>query len=354
MNSIIRTIKLMRYFYTLIVTAFLAVSANAQSVISEVDWTQETNYPLDMYCTGYGEPFYYISDEGLVINSNPAEGAEYWNPQVPMIGHIPELKKGEDYLVKFRIITPAAGEIRLDLCSWDGSGAYSPVVINVEAGEKEYVVDFPNYPTDCTDALIYYQCGHLPGKHVIKTVQVFDLNGGGESTERESVWKNNGQIAEVNWSSEYRFAVEGHQTGEECCIVPQATWEKIKAETFYATVRGTNPQIRVTTGWWDTNLTGDNDIMPGDDLLADNGDGTFTLTVNLANAPELSALLDEHHLLFTGSGFSLEEIYFANATGIQIILAAKTDSVMYNLAGQRVDASYKGVVIQNGKKRIVR
>ena len=34
--------------------------------------------------------------------------------------------------------------------------------------------------------------------------------------------------------------------------------------------------------------------------------------------------------------------------------ANRTDDVIYNLAGQRVDASYKGVVIKNGKKRIMR
>ena len=43
-----------------------------------------------------------------------------------------------------------------------------------------------------------------------------------------------------------------------------------------------------------------------------------------------------------------------NTTGIKAVKASKADDAMYNLAGQRVDASYKGVVIQNGKKRIMR
>ena len=39
-------------------------------------------------------------------------------------------------------------------------------------------------------------------------------------------------------------------------------------------------------------------------------------------------------------------------TGINDIKAnaAKADNVLYNLAGQRVSAAYKGVVISNGKK----
>ena len=41
-------------------------------------------------------------------------------------------------------------------------------------------------------------------------------------------------------------------------------------------------------------------------------------------------------------------------TAIRAAKAAKADGVIYNLAGQRVNASYKGVVIQNGRKRMVR
>ena len=38
-------------------------------------------------------------------------------------------------------------------------------------------------------------------------------------------------------------------------------------------------------------------------------------------------------------------------TAIQAVKTQKiNDGVMYNLAGQKVDASYKGVVIVNGKK----
>lgn len=44
------------------------------------------------------------------------------------------------------------------------------------------------------------------------------------------------------------------------------------------------------------------------------------------------------------------ELYEYGATGIQNINAEATDHVMYNLAGQRVDNQYKGVVIVNGKK----
>jgi hypothetical protein len=43
-----------------------------------------------------------------------------------------------------------------------------------------------------------------------------------------------------------------------------------------------------------------------------------------------------------------------NATAIDSVKATDTDDAVYNLSGLRVGASYKGIVIQNGKKRIVR
>ena len=43
-----------------------------------------------------------------------------------------------------------------------------------------------------------------------------------------------------------------------------------------------------------------------------------------------------------------------NETAIRSVKASKADESVYNLAGQKVGASYKGVVIQNGKKRVMK
>ena len=40
------------------------------------------------------------------------------------------------------------------------------------------------------------------------------------------------------------------------------------------------------------------------------------------------------------------------STGITVVKAAQAEAPLYNLAGQRVDANYKGVVIKNGQKMI--
>lgn len=161
---------------------------NGLRLIAEMDWTTQ-----DGYYYGYIEDnsVYVEKGVGLIIKSNPVEGAQYWEPQVPIIGRIPELKKSGRYLVKFTIEAPADGEIRLDFCSWDGSGATMAQIINVEGGgEEEYVIDFPDYPTNCTDAMIFYQCGHMPGQHTIKKVQVFKIaeaSGRGDETAIKAV-----------------------------------------------------------------------------------------------------------------------------------------------------------------------
>ena len=134
------------------------------------------------------------------------------------------------------------------------------------------------------------------------------IDGPGDVEVKTPIWTNGGTLGEISWSGDYRFAPESNSTGEECYTVPQDVWERMKSETFYVTIKGESPQIRVTTGWWSTTWTGD-DIFPGNELLTDNGDGTYTLTVKLADDPVVG-LMDEQHLLFTGSGYTVEEIYF--------------------------------------------
>lgn len=113
------------------------------------------------------------------------------------------------------------------------------------------------------------------------------------------------------WFNGYRFASESNSNGDEWFIVPMDLWERMKTETFYVTVTGDNPSIKVQDGWWSNVWTG-NSIVPGNEMLTDNGNGTWTLSVNLAGDPLLNTM-DEKHLQFTGTGFTLEDIYFLDA-----------------------------------------
>ena len=138
-------------------------------VVSELDWREQPNYYQDV---SYSDNVtVYLSGAGLVINSNPSSGANYWDSQAPIIAHLPELDEGGQYEVNFKLNAPVSGELRLDLCSMDGSVTKSDI-INVTEGIHDYTAKFPDFPSDCKDALVNFQCGKLPGKHIISTVQV--------------------------------------------------------------------------------------------------------------------------------------------------------------------------------------
>ena len=135
------------------------------------------------------------------------------------------------------------------------------------------------------------------------------VDGGGDQEVKNTIWKNDGSGGAVSWNGIYRFGLDGHDGNNECIATfPQDIWDRLKTETFYVVIAATDPQIRVTSGWWSTTWTGD-DIFPGNERLADNGDGTFTLTVNLTGDP-LVDVLDDQHLLFTGDRYTVQEIYF--------------------------------------------
>ena len=132
--------------------------------------------------------------------------------------------------------------------------------------------------------------------------------GGHWETVKTVIWENPGAGA-VGWSGQYRFALEGHDGNGECIAeIPQDIWDKMMTETFYIDVEASDPQIRVTNGWWDAQWLGD--FQPGNERLTDNGDGTWTLEINFSEAADFVATLEEKHLLFTGDRYTPIEIYF--------------------------------------------
>ena len=133
--------------------------------------------------------------------------------------------------------------------------------------------------------------------------------GGGNKPTEVVIWQGDGTAGAVSWNGTYRFSNAESATGEEIYAIPMDQWEIIKNGTFYLDLQADDPQIRVTTGWWSTTWTG-NDFQPGtSDLLTDNGDGTWTLEINLGGDPILDAI-DVEHLLFTGDRYTPLRLYY--------------------------------------------
>ena len=162
-----------KLFLTLALLMTVCSFCKADNVlIAEIDWTKESAYYSGVW---YSPDYAEVSVEkgtGLIIDCSSDGSTNYWEPQVPIIAHIPYLQAGDNYQVTFTVDAPAAGTIRLDLCSWD-DGATSALAFEVEKGSHEYTIDFNDYPTSCTNAQLFYQCGKIPGKHIIKKVQIW-------------------------------------------------------------------------------------------------------------------------------------------------------------------------------------
>ena len=152
------------------------------------------------------------------------------------------------------------------------------------------------------------------GFQILKIYTTEDVWVGGTiEIVRTSIWKNDGSVGAASWSgSPYRFAPEFNSTGEEVYAVPADTWEKMKTTAFNVDIQpgGDWFQIRILDGWWTVGNNDANDITPTYEGLVDNGDGTYTFTVDLASKPDLVAVLDAQHLLFAGDGFTILDMYW--------------------------------------------
>lgn len=137
-------------------------------------------------------------------------------------------------------------------------------------------------------------------------------DGGYWETVETVLWENADPegVGSVSWTGQYRFGLEGKDGNNECIATfPAETWDIIKNGTFILKFAPAADayQIRATTGWWSFDGDGVNDIHGGDERIIDNGDGTFSLAYTISEEPLKSGiydLIDEQHLLFTGSGYT--------------------------------------------------
>ena len=247
-----------------------------------------------------------------------------------------KMKTGTFY-IHFKIDTPDWYQIRITTGWW---GNQWP------AGKEEDIT--PSFMTDMVidngDGTYYIEMNldgsslaeSMDAEHLLFTGSGYTLldiyfqedvwvEGGGGHMEivKTSIWKNDGSLGTISWSSDYRFAPESNSTGEECYTVPQEIWDKMKTSPFYIQFKIDTPdwyQVRITTGWWGKQWPAgkEEDITPSfmTDMVIDNGDGTYYIEVNL-DGSELAGDIDAEHLLFTGSGYTPIELYFAEEVWVE-------------------------------------
>lgn len=211
---------------------------------------------------------------------------------------------------------------------------------------------------------------NLDAQHLLFTgsdytpMAIYVVEGASESEDVEvvktSLWKNGEQstIPGPVWSGEGRFARESSKTGEETYAFPDDVWETLKAEPFRIAIEvpaDSYPNVRITTGWWTQDYGGKE--FNCFEIAEPIGDGIYSIELKLSNYPVLLEVVDVQHLLFTGDGYKLLEIYKESVTGVKEILVDNKNAKstpMYNIVGQRITAKNKGLYIRNGKKYLVK
>ena len=83
----------MKRIVALAVMALMAVGTNAQAVVAEIDWTKEYVYYDDVWYTDEVVDV-SVTKEGLIIEPNLSEGANWWEAQVPILAHLKEFQEG--------------------------------------------------------------------------------------------------------------------------------------------------------------------------------------------------------------------------------------------------------------------
>ena len=383
----------MKKLFTLVAMALMAVGANAQKVIAEIDWS--TQEAFNNWCSGENGSTAVVGAEGLEINV-PAAGDNYWNPQTVVLNvegeKVADNPDAPAFLAEdgqYKVVITAkhpAGHLQVNLGTWDDGVSLQKDFDVAEATDFEDIeVDFSEgWPADCFSNIhVLWQSGALPGLSVLKKIQVIDLNGGEGGEEGGSAI-----VGEIDWTQQEAFnnwcsgengstAVVGAEgleinvpaagdnywnpqtvvlniEGEKVADNPDAPAILAEDGQYQVVIVAKHPagHLQVNLGTWDdgVSLQKDFDVEEAADF--------HEIVVDFSEGWPADCFSNVHVLWQSGAlpGLSVLksiQIIDLNATAIKTVKAGKKfDGAIYNLAGQKVNASYKGVVIKEGKKYI--
>lgn len=178
--------------------------------------------------------------------------------------------------------------------------------------------------------------------------------------ETETVlWEGTATV--TGWADQPQFLSDG---GAELTAAGAKAGDKIR---IYASAPDTNWQFELFDGHWHNNyqrfsevaLTNE-DGSPRESIivpLSTQGYVDFAITDAFLTDVTTAAGWGGTFLLNGDGNITVTKVTLVQdgATGIQNVKVQKVQSnAIFNLAGQRVDANYKGVVIMNGKKMILK
>ena len=359
----------MKKFFTLVAMALMAVGANAQELIAEVDFTTATEFTgWNQFGDGQEGSVALQAGEGLAITVGSQTG-QLWQPQTMVI---PDgtfnLEEDGNYKVVVDAKFPTAGTLQINMGSWS---ANDQATFPVEASDDFQTIEclFEGWSVNAEGAHLLFQNGDFLGTTLIRSVKVYNLDAGGEGTvlyENDFTgiteftgWNQfgDGQEGSVGVDPDGVAITVGSQTGQlwqpQTMIVPDGSFNLVEDGNYKVIIVAKFPTagtLQINMGSWSANDQATFPVEASDD---------FQTIECLFEGWSVNA--EGAHLLFQNGDFlgttivkSIKVIDLdGDPNGIEAVKANQlVNGAIFNLAGQKVNANYKGVVIQNGKKFI--
>ena len=194
------------------------------------------------------------------------------------------------------------------------------------------------------------------GNILISSIEITPAAAAPAETETV-LWEGTATV--TGWANQPQFLSDG---GAELTAAGAKAGDKIR---IYASAPDTNWQFELFDGHWHNNYQRFSEVA----LTNEDGSPRESIIVPLSTQGYLDFAITDAFLtdvttaagwggtfLLNGDGnITVTKVTLVQdgATGIQNVKVQKVQSnAIFNLAGQRVDANYKGVVIVNGKKMI--
>ena len=370
----------MKKLFTLVAMALMAVGANAQTLIAEKDWSGVTDeeLPWIQFAGPEGGPYNGSAKggaDGIEITVTEDAGT-LWQPQTMAIADGSfNLEEDGNYRIVVTAKFPTDGTLQINMGTWSANDQAS-FPVTATGDFQEVVCDFEGWSVTAEGAHLLFQSGNFLGTTILKKVEVYSMDEVAPSDD-ETV------LAEKDWSGvtdeelpwiqfagpeggPYNGSAKGGADGIEITVTEDAgtLWQpqtmaiadgsfNLEEDATYKVIVTakfpTDGTLQINMGTWSAN---DQASFPV------TATGDFQEVECLFEGWSVTA--EGAHLLFQSGNFlgttilkSVKVIQVGGETAIKSVKKAdKADGATYNLAGQKVNASYKGVVIKNGKKFI--
>ena len=167
----------MKKFFTLVAMALMAVGANAQELIAEVDFTTATEFTgWNQFGDGQEGSVELKAGEGLAITVGSQTG-QLWQPQTMVI---PDgtfnLEEDGNYKVVVEAKFPTAGELQINMGTW-ASNDQTTVDVPASDDFQTVEIEFPGFAYTLEGCHLLFQNGDFLGTTIVKSVKVIDLDG---------------------------------------------------------------------------------------------------------------------------------------------------------------------------------